>query len=184
MAHWVKVVAILEMSNPTNVHTLRSAIGLCNHYRIYVQDFSTIVHPLYVLLKNNVTWTWNEEVKEAFDTLKEKLSEFPILIRPNFSKVFILHINLNALGIGVILGQLDEESKEYIIAYASRSNNNGENNYSSYEGECLVVVWVVVHFKPYFYGIEFTLYTDHQPIKWLMTNDKLISKLARWALIL
>ncbi len=38
--------------------------------------------------------------------------------------------------------------------------------------------------RPYLYGTNFTLYTDHQPIKWLMTNDKLTGKLARWALIL
>jgi hypothetical protein len=36
MAHWAKVVAILEMPNPTNVHTLRSFIRLCNYYKIYV----------------------------------------------------------------------------------------------------------------------------------------------------
>jgi hypothetical protein len=74
------------MSNPTDVHTLRSFIGLCNYYRIYVQNFSTIVHPLYTLLKKDVAWTWSEEAKEAFNKLKEKLSEFPILRRPNFTK--------------------------------------------------------------------------------------------------
>ncbi len=100
--------------------------------------------------------------------------------RHDFSKVFILHTNWSALGIGAILGQLDEEGKEYVIAYASRSNNKTEKNYSSYEGECLAVVWVIIHFRPYLYGTNFTLYTDHQPIKWLMTNGKL----ARWALIL
>jgi hypothetical protein len=41
-----------------------------------------------------------------------------------------------------------------------------------------------VHFRPYLYGTKFILYIDHQPIKWLMTNDKLTSKLARCALIL
>jgi hypothetical protein len=50
MVHWAKVIAILEMPNPTNVHTLMSFIGLCNYYKIYVQDFNTIVHPLYALL--------------------------------------------------------------------------------------------------------------------------------------
>jgi len=49
MAHWAKVIAILEMPNPVDVHTLRSFIGLCNYYKIYVQDFNTIVHPLYAL---------------------------------------------------------------------------------------------------------------------------------------
>ncbi len=61
MVHQAKVVAILEMPNPIDVHTLRSLIGLCNYYKIYVQDFSTIAHPLCALLKKNVTWTWSEE---------------------------------------------------------------------------------------------------------------------------
>jgi hypothetical protein len=184
MAHGAKVVAILEMPYPTNVHTLKSFIELCNYYMIYIQDFSSIVHPLYALLKKDVAWTWSEEAHEAFDTLKEKLSEFPILRRLDFSKVFILHTDWNVLGIGVILGQLDEKGKEYVITYASRNNNKAESNYSSYEGECIAVVWAIIHFKPYFYGTNFTLYIDHQPIKWLMTNDKLTSKLARWAFIL
>jgi len=55
MAHWAKVVAILEMPNTTDVHTLRSFIGLCNYYMIYVQNFSIIAHPLYMLLKKYVT---------------------------------------------------------------------------------------------------------------------------------
>jgi hypothetical protein len=140
---------------PIDVHILKSFIGLCNYYRIYVQDFSTIVHPLYALVKKDVTWTWSEEAQEAFNTLKEKLSELPIMRRPNFNKVFILH-----------------------------TDNKAKSNYFSYEGECLAVVWAIIHFKPYLYGIEFTLYTDHQPIKWLMTNDKLTSKLTCWAIIL
>jgi len=98
---------------------VRSFIGLCNYYKIYVQDFNIIAHPLYALLKKGVTWTWSDEAEETFNTLKEKLSEFPILKRPNFNKVFILHINRSALGIIVIFGQLDEKGKEYVIAYAS-----------------------------------------------------------------
>jgi len=91
MVHWVKVVAILEMPNPTHVHTLKSFIELCNYYKIYVQNFSIMAHPLYALLKKDVAWTWSDEIQEAFNTFKEKLSKFPILRRPNFNKVFILH---------------------------------------------------------------------------------------------
>ncbi len=184
MAHQAKAIAILEMPNPTVVHTLRSFIKLCNQYRIYVQDFSTIIHPLYALLKKDVAWTWSEEAQEAFDTFKEKLSKFPILRRPDFSKVFILHTNQSALGISAIFGQLDGEGKEYVIVYTSQKNNKADSNYSSYERECLVTIWAIIHFRPYFYGTNFTLYTNHQLIKWLMTNDKLIGKLAHWALIL
>jgi len=55
MVHWAKVVAILEMPNPTDVHILKSFIELCNYYKIYVQNFNTIAHPLYALLKKDVT---------------------------------------------------------------------------------------------------------------------------------
>jgi hypothetical protein len=135
------------------------------------------------LLNKDVAWTWSEEAQETFNALKEKLSKFPILKKPDFNKVFIIHTHWSALGISVILGQLDEEGKDYVIAYASR-NNKVENNYSSYKGECLAIVWAIIHFKPYLYGTNFTLYTDHQPIKWLMTNDKLTGKLIHWAFIL
>jgi len=54
VVHWTKVVAILVMPNPIDVHALKSFIGLCNYYRIYVQDFRIIVHPLYALLKKDV----------------------------------------------------------------------------------------------------------------------------------
>ncbi len=93
MVHWAKVVAILEMPNPIDVHTLSSFIGLCNYYKIYVQDFSTTAHPLYALLKKDVACTWSGEARETFNTLKEKLLEFPIMRRPDFNKVFILHID-------------------------------------------------------------------------------------------
>jgi hypothetical protein len=66
--------------------------------------------------------------------------------------------------------------------YASQSNNNAKAKYSSYEGECLTVVWTVAHFHPYLYGQSFTLVTDHQPLKWLTESDKLTGKLVRWAL--
>jgi hypothetical protein len=172
------------MPNPINVHTLRIVIRLCNYYRNYVQDFSTIAHPFYALLKKDVTWTWSDEAHEAFNTFKEKLLEFPILKTPDFSKVFILHTNWSVLGIRAIFSQLDEECKEYVITYASRSNNKAKSTYSSYKEECLAVVLVIIHFRPYIYGTNFILYTDHQPIKWLMTNDKLTSKLICWAFIL
>jgi hypothetical protein len=93
MVHWSKVIAILEMPNPIDVHTLKSFTGLCNYYMIYVQNFNTIVHPFYALLKKDVAWTWSEEAHEAFNILKEKLSEFPIMRRPDFNKLFILHTN-------------------------------------------------------------------------------------------
>lgn len=83
------------------------------------------------------------------------------------------------LELGAVLTQRDDEGKEFVIAYASCSNNAAESLYSLYEGECLAAVWAVTHFRCYLFGSQFTLVTDHQSLKWLMESDKLIGKLAR-----
>ena len=80
--------------------------------------------------------------------------------------------------------QQDDDGNEYVIAYASRSNNKAEGNYSIYEEEALEVAWAVTHFRHYVYGKLFTLVTHHEPLKWLLTSNKLTGKHARWALIL
>lgn len=85
---------------------------------------------------------------------------------------------------GAVLTQNADEGREYVIAFASRSNNNAESNYSSYEGEALAAVWAIAHFRPYLYRQRFTLVTDHQPLKWLMEPYKLTGKLAKRALLL
>ena len=104
--------------------------------------------------------------------------------QPDSSRPFQLHTNWSVEGLGAVSAQKDDVGQEYVIAFASTSNNNAESNYSFYEGEALAAVWAIAHFRPYLYGQRFTLVTNHQPLKWLMESDKLTSKLARWALLL
>ena len=117
--------------------------------------------------------------KKHFEALKRALGSTLVLRRPDARRPFELHTDWSMLGIGVFLTQKDDDGKEYVIACASRSNNDVEAKYSSYEEECLVVVCGVAHFHPYLYEQNFTFVTDHQPLKWLMESDKLTWKLAR-----
>jgi hypothetical protein len=79
----------------------------------------------------------------------------------------------------LFVANLMKKARNMLSPMHPKSNNKAESNYSSYEGECLVVIWAVIHFRPYLYGTKFILYTDHHPMKWLMTNNKLTNKLAR-----
>ena len=140
--------------------------------------------PLTQLTRTGQDWEWGLAQDEAFEALKKALGSAPVLRRPDTRRPFQLHTDWNMLGLRAVLTQKDDDGKEYVIAYASRSNNDAEAKYSSYEGECLAIVWAVAHFRPYLYGQSFTLVTDHQPLKWLMESDKLTGKLARWTLLL
>lgn len=96
-------------------------------------------------------WTWGQEQEHAFATLKLKLDSASVLRRPDASRPFQLHTDWSVVGLGAVLTQKDEEGREYVVAFASKCNNNAESNYSSYEGEAVAAVWAIAHFRPYLY---------------------------------
>jgi hypothetical protein len=72
-----------------------------------------------------------------------------------------MHVYWNMLGLGIVITHVDDKGRKFVLAYVSHSNNNLEFKYSSYEKECILVVWVVAHFRCYLYGNPFTFVIDH-----------------------
>jgi hypothetical protein len=155
----------MSIPKPRNVSRLRAFLGLCNYYCKFVKTFSTIVKPLTMLTRLDQSWNWGDEQEAAFGQLKDCLASVLILRRPIAGRTYQLHTDWSTLGIGAVLTQMDDDGKEFMIAYSSRSNNNTEAQYSSYEGEYLAAIWAIAHFRCYLYGNEFLLVTDHQPLK-------------------
>ncbi|KAL4103608.1 hypothetical protein QTP88_018969 [Uroleucon formosanum] len=133
------------------------------------------------LREKNVPFEWTIEAQIAFDTLKEKLINAPILQYPNFEKEFILTTDASQFAIGSILSQ-GIPGQDLPIAYASRTLNKAEQAYSTTEKELLSIVWAVKHFRPYLLGREFKIFTDHQPLTWLFNVKDPGSRLMRWRL--
>lgn len=176
-----KVAAFQNMSAPTSVKEVRRFLGVASWYRRFVPDFASIAQPLTTLLKKGKHWKWTETQQTAFETLKIKLTEAPVLACPDFSKVFILQTDASDGGLGAVLTQNLEEG-ERVIAYASRGLNPAEKNYSVTEKECLAIVWGIRKMRPYLEGYHFQVITDHLSLKWLNSIDNPTGRLARWAL--
>ena len=95
-----KIVAITSWQLPTTVTQVQSFLGLVGFYRQFVRDFSTIVAPLHELTKNVLSFRWGLAQQQAFDALKSKLTQAPLLQLPNFDKTFELECDASAIGIG------------------------------------------------------------------------------------
>ena len=141
-----KVEALDKIPIPRDVPRLRAFLGLANYYRRFVRNFSIIAKPLTQLTRTGQEYKWGPAQDVAFEALKKALGSAPVLRRPDTRRPFQLHTDWSMLGLGSVLTQKDDDGKEYVIAYASRSNNDAEAKYSSYEGECLAVAWAVAHF--------------------------------------
>lgn len=178
-----KIEAITNYPQLQNVKDVRAFLGLSGYYRRFIPDFSKITKPLTNLLKSENSFKWTYLEQTAFNTLKRLLTSEPILKFPDFEQPFLLATDASDFAIGSVLSQ-GEIGKDHPIAYASRSLNKAESNYSVIERELLAIVWSVKHFRPYLFGRKFKVLSDHRPLKWLFNVSDPSSRLVRWRLAL
>jgi hypothetical protein len=129
-----KIECIKNFPTPKTAKQFKSFLGLTGYYRKFVPQFSKIAAPLHKFLKKDAKYLWEENQKIAFHTLKQKLMSRPILQYPDFSREFILTTDASNDGTGAVLSQ-GQIGKDLPIAYASRSFNKSEKNYSTVEKE-------------------------------------------------
>jgi transposase InsO family protein len=178
-----KVTAVREFPVPTNVKELRSFLGLSNFYRRFIQGFSKITAVLTRLLQKNVEYKWTEDCQSAFQQLKEKLTEAPVLAFPDYKLKFILTTDACDSGIGGVLSQCIE-GVEKPVQFLSRTLNHTERKYATTHKECLAIIWCIEECRHYLIGNRFTIRTDHNALKWLMSVKDHNAQLMRWALML
>lgn len=173
-----KVKKILEWSLPTNEKQIRQFLGLSGYYRRFIKDYSKLSKPLTKYLKKNqIINTKDPEYIEAFLNLKKIIASDQILAYPDFNLPFILTTDASNFAVGAVLSQTQDKI-EKPIAFASRTLNRAESNYSTIEKEALAIIWAIRKYKPYLFGNQFKLYTDHKPltfIKTCMKNNRILN---------
>jgi len=177
-----KLTCIKEYPRPLTEKDVKSFLGLLNYYRRFVDNFAKIAKPLTNLLKKNTPFVWTDMCEDAFQELKNALMNPPLLIYPNWENGnFNLMTDASQYAIGAVLSQGDVP-KDQPIAYASRTLNKAETNYSVIQKELLAIVWAVKYFRPYLYGKKFKIITDHRPLTYLFNIKDVSSQLMRWRL--
>ena len=177
-----KIVAIKNFPRPKSVENVRSFLGLCGYYRSFIDGFSKLASPLTQLLKKDIPFHWNTLQETSFQTLKEALTHAPVLAFPDYTLPFVMYTDASALGLGAVLMQQDARGKNRAIAYASRTLNQAESNYSVTHQETLAIVWALKHFRDIILGYPITVFTDHAPVTDLFKGRNLTGRLARWYL--
>ena len=160
-----KCKAVREFPQPRKIRDVRAFLGLASYYRKFIKDFSKIAAPLIDLTKKETTFQWTDKCKSAFQTLKQKLVEAPILAYPDYQQEYLLY-------------------KERVISYGGKKLGTAEQKYSTTERECLGVIIALKHFEHYLRGVPVTINTDHAALKWLLAQKEPKGRIARWVAFL
>ena len=174
------MVAIINWPQPTNITQVHSFLGFCNYYRKFIRNYAQIAKPLYLLIiGENAKKKTNEveridKCEEGFCKLKEIYSDTPILAYADYTKCFKVHTDASEQGLGTVLYQDQDDGTTRVIAYASRNLSKSERRYHSSKLEFLALKWCICErFHEYLYGGKFEVYTDNNPLTYVLTSAKL-----------
>ena len=182
-----KISAVVHWPRPSTVTEMKSFLGFTNYYRKFIPRYAKIARPLNKLIagennnKKHQKIPWNEEAEEAFQRLKQLCSSTPVLAYADYQKPFKLFTDASDKGLGATLCQVQEDGKERPLAYASRSLSSSESRYDTHKLEFLSLKWAVTdRFHEYLYGSNFEVYTDNNPLTYILTTAKLDAMTQRW----
>ncbi|GJT55548.1 putative reverse transcriptase domain-containing protein [Tanacetum coccineum] len=149
--------------------------------RIHEEDIpktafrTRIAKPLTLLTQKNKKYGWGAEQEEAFQLLKSKLCDAPILSLPDGVEDFVVYCDASNQGLGCVLMQRNK-----VIAYTSRQLKIHEKNYTTHDLELGAVVFALKIWRHYLYGTKSVIYTDHKSLQHIFDQKELNMRQRRW----
>nr|GEX01928.1 retrotransposon protein, putative, Ty3-gypsy subclass [Tanacetum cinerariifolium] len=121
-------ILIYSRNKKEHANHLRIILELLRKEKLFSKDFSKIAKSLTILTQKDKKFVWGEDQEMAFQILKQKLCEAPILALPEGNDDFVVYCDASIQGLGAVLMQIEK-----VIAYASRQLKPREENYTTHD---------------------------------------------------
>jgi len=128
-----KLKGIQDWLIPSTVKQVRGFLGFGNFYRRFIKNFSDIAHPLNDLLRKDKRFDWTQECQDAFETMKKRFTEEPVLAMPDHSKLFQIESDASKYATGAVLSQLDSNGNRHLVAFYSKMFSPAKRNYDIHD---------------------------------------------------
>lgn len=181
-----KVEALKNLSPPDTKKKVRSILAMFRYYHSFIPNFSDIIVPLVELTKHRQSSSFqlNEPQLNAFVKLKESLINAVALHCPVYGKPFIVHTDASDYAISGCLSQLNDYGVEVPIMFVSKKLSDVQRKWSVIEKEAFAIVYSLKQFDYFIFGYPVLLYTDHNPLTYMLNSIPKSAKLTRWSLSL
>nr|GEW34890.1 putative reverse transcriptase domain-containing protein [Tanacetum cinerariifolium] len=138
-------------------------------------SFLKIAKPLTKLTQKDKNNIWEKEQESAFQLLKQKLCEAPILTLLEGNDDFVVYCDASLQGLGAVLMQ-----REKVITYPSQQLKPHKENYTTHDLELGAVVFTLKIWRHYLYGTKCTVFIDHKSLQHILRQKELNIRQRRW----
>ncbi|KAF8730569.1 hypothetical protein RHS02_07671, partial [Rhizoctonia solani] len=136
----LKIQAVQEWPVPNKVKEVQSFLGFANFLCHFVANFSHMARPLHNLVKKDTPWKWTEKEQGAFKSIKEAITNTPVLAHADPSKPYFLETDASGAALGSILSQQQEDSHLHPLGFLSKLFKGAEQNYNMHDKELLAII--------------------------------------------
>ncbi|KAF8758990.1 Chromo (CHRromatin Organization MOdifier) domain [Rhizoctonia solani] len=163
-----------------------SFLGFANFLRRFVANFSHMARPLHNLVKKDTPWKWDTKEQEAFQGLKDAITNAPVLCHANPTKPYFLETDASGAALGSILSQRQEDGCLHPLGFLSESFKGAEQNYDTHDKELLAIIRSFEYWRIFLEGTAYpiTVFTDHRNLEYWKESRTFNRRHARWHLLL
>ena len=140
-------------------------------HRAMIPQFAQYSTILTDLTKKHARWKWTSQHQEAFDKLRTVLSTDVMQHHPDLNKPYEVYSDASATAVGAVLIQRDERDRPRPVQYLSRTLNKTQRLWPAMEREAYAIIVALQTFRPYLYGAQFVVYTDHKPLRAMFQGE-------------
>ena len=160
----VKLWGIADWPLPKTVKDIQSFLGFRNYYRKFIDGYGDLTTLLNKLLRKDKKFEWTSPWQLAFNTLKVRFLEAPVLQMPDPLKPFVVRSDTSKFASGAVLQQQDTNGDWHPCSYLSQSFNAMEQNYKIYDRKLLAIIWALTEWRHYLLGSPHpvTVLSDHK----------------------
>ncbi|KAF8755093.1 hypothetical protein RHS01_05367 [Rhizoctonia solani] len=182
----LKIQAVQEWPTPTKVKEVQSFLGFANFLRRFVANFSHMARPLHNLVKKDTLWKWGTKEQEAFQGLKDAITNALVLCHADPSKPYFLETDASGAALGSILSQWQGDGRLHPLGFLSESFKGAEQNYNTHDKELLAIIWSFEYWRIFLEGTlhPVTVFTDHCNLEYWKESRTFNQRHARWHLLL
>ncbi|KAF8752634.1 hypothetical protein RHS01_07533 [Rhizoctonia solani] len=182
----LKIQAVQEWPVPTKVKEVQLFLGFANFLCCFVANFSHMARLLHNLVKKDTPWKWDIKEQEAFQGLKDAITNAPVLCHADPSKPYFLETDASGAALGSILSQRQEDGCLHPLGFLSESFKGAKQNYDTHDKELLAIIRSFKYWRIFLEGTAHpvTVFTNHRNLEYWKESQTFNRCHARWHLLL